>query len=709
MKQFVIFTIGILQIIFCGVSYSQPWLWAKSGNGSTWSAQDFTNSVSTDVNGNVFATGQYYGSSITFGSITLIGAGGLDAFIIKYDANGNVLWAKSVGGIADDYGFSVSTDANGNVFVAGLFESPTITFGSIVLTNTSSANDDMFIVKYDSNGNVLWAKSGSAGSNSEGTSVSTDSNGNVFLTGMFNSSNISFGSTTLTNAGGFDLFITKYDANGNVLWVKSAGGSSDDDSWSVSTDKNGNVFVAGDFFSPILSVGTTTLTNAGWNDIFIAKYDASGNFLWAKSVGGSSYDFGSSVSSDPSGNVFLTGRFESPAITFGSTILTNTHSMNMYISKYDANGNVLWAKSAGGTSSSDGTSVSADAGGNVFLTGNFSDTITIGLDTLSYPAAGYPIYIAKYDSNGNVVCASALESGGYGWVSVSVDPFGEAYIGGGFNINPFIIGKDTLHCAYGGPNNSSVFVAKYICICSNSTAIVTGNTTICSGKNDVLTAINSGGVNYLWNTGQTTSSITISPTTNSIYSVIIPVGSCMDTASTTVVVNQSPTANVSVSTNATIFQGQSITLSATGGGNYLWNNGATDSVISEMPMTTTLYCVTVSNPKGCTDTSCVTVRVESPCDTAGAFFFPNAFSPNNDGENDALKVYYNEMNCIATLHLIIYDRWGEMVFETTDKNFSWDGAYPNKPLNTQVLAYHLTVGFTDGKAINRKGNISLVR
>jgi hypothetical protein len=157
MKQFVIFTIGILQIIFCGVSYSQPWLWAKSGNGSTWSAQDFTNSVSTDVNGNVFATGQYYGSSITFGSITLIGAGGLDAFIIKYDANGNVLWAKSVGGIADDYGFSVSTDANGNVFVAGLFESPTITFGSIVLTNTSSANDDMFIVKYDSNGNVLWA------------------------------------------------------------------------------------------------------------------------------------------------------------------------------------------------------------------------------------------------------------------------------------------------------------------------------------------------------------------------------------------------------------------------------------------------------------------------------------------------------------------------------------------------------------------------
>ena len=123
------------------------------------------------------------------------------------------------------------------------------------------------------------------------------------------------------------------------------------------------------------------------------------------------------------------------------------------------------------------------------------------------------------------------------------------------------------------------------------------------------------------------------------------------------------------------------------------------------------YCVIVTDTSinRCTDTACATVFVESPCDTAGTFFFPNAFSPNNDGDNDALKIYYKEKDCIATLHLIIYDRWGEQVFETTDKNFSWDGTYPNKILNTQVLAYHLTVGFTNSKSINRKGNISLVR
>ena len=126
-------------------------------------------------------------------------------------------------------------------------------------------------------------------------------------------------------------------------------------------------------------------------------------------------------------------------------------------------------------------------------------------------------------------------------------------------------------------------------------------------------------------------------------------------------------------------------------------------------MCTIIYCVTVRDTNNCKDSLCATVFIESPCDTAGTFFFPNAFSPNNDGDNDNLKIYYREMDCITTLHLIIYDRWGEMVFETTDKKFSWNGTYPSKILNTQVLVFNLAVGFIDGKAINRKGNISLVR
>src|SRR5690606_8330373 len=123
---------------------------------------------------------------------------------------------KSADGIYGDGGYGISTDANGNVLVTGFFGSPSITFGSTTLTNASSTGkDELFIVKYDPNGNVLWAKSAGGINGDWGNSISTDANGNVLLTGYFSSSSITFGSTTLTNAGSYDIFIAKYDSSGN--------------------------------------------------------------------------------------------------------------------------------------------------------------------------------------------------------------------------------------------------------------------------------------------------------------------------------------------------------------------------------------------------------------------------------------------------------------------------------------------------------------
>ncbi|MBI4947604.1 MAG: gliding motility-associated C-terminal domain-containing protein [Bacteroidetes bacterium] len=240
---------------------------------------------------------------------------------------------------------------------------------------------------------------------------------------------------------------------------------------------------------------------------------------------------------------------------------------------------------------------------------------------------------------------------------------------------------------------------------STPNATINPNSTICAGTVATLTA--NGAVNYLWNTGAITSSIQVTPNASANYSVVVANGNCTDTASTFVTVNDNPTASVSGSIN--IFQGQSTTLNANGGANYLWSNGETSSVISVTPFETRGYCVTVTSTANCTDVMCATVTVESPCDTAGAFFFPNAFSPNGDEENDSLRIYYGNMSCIESLQLIIYDRWGEMIFETTDPDFSWDGSYKGSILETSVVAYHLTVGFTDGKDINRKGNISLLK
>ena len=188
----------------------------------------------------------------------------------------NYLWAKSAGGTSSDWGKSVATDASGNVFVCGVFESLSITFGSYTLTNASASSGDIFLVKYDASGNVIWAKSAGGTDDDYGYSVATDASGNTFVTGRFHSPSITFGSYTLTNAsaGSGDIFLVKYDASGNVIWAKSTGGTTEDKSSSVATDARGNCFVTGGFWSSSITFGSYTLNNAsaGKGDIFLAKF-----------------------------------------------------------------------------------------------------------------------------------------------------------------------------------------------------------------------------------------------------------------------------------------------------------------------------------------------------------------------------------------------------------------------------------------------------
>lgn len=307
-------------------------LWVKSEGGSS---ADFGHAVSTDGNNNIYVVGYYDSQSMSVGSTTFTNAGtgpqhsGTgDVFLIKYDPSGNVVWAKRAGGEWTDQGSAIATDANGNTVITGYFNSSTITFGNITLTNTSSGDADMFVVKYDSFGNVLWAKSSGGTSLDAGNGIAIDTSGNVFVTGFFASSAIAFESTTLINQGGGypDMFVTKYDASGNVIWAKRAGSYLVDEGSGVATDEMGNVFITGYFRGFSITFGTATLTNTngsgangGTADIFMVKYDAGGNVLWAKSTGGSSHDFGNSICIDPGGDLIVTGSFESSSISFGST------------------------------------------------------------------------------------------------------------------------------------------------------------------------------------------------------------------------------------------------------------------------------------------------------------------------------------------------------------------------------------------------------
>ena len=234
---------------------------------------------------------------------------------------------------------------------------------------------------------------------------------------------------------------------------------------------------------------------------------------------------------------------------------------------------------------------------------------------------------------------------------------------------------------------------------------------ICSGQ--IATLLASGGSNYSWNTGQTGNPLIVSPLGNSTYSVIVSVGTCSDTATCSVVVGPVPTA--SAWSSVTITAGGNTTLGASGGGAYLWSNGAVDSVITVSPLVTTVYCVTVVNSSGCSDTACVTVYVEpidcTPFESADAFTLPNAFSPNTDGQNETFHLLYGSLlsDCVKEFSFAVYNRWGEKVFEGSQINFGWDGMYQGKPEDTGVFAWHLKAVLDNDVVVRKKGNVSLLR
>jgi len=428
MKKLLLISTILLYSILSNAQ-SPNWLWAKSAGGTN---PDQGNSITTDAVGNIYVTGEFNSSSITFGTTTLQSAGLSDMFIVKYDAFGNVLWAKSNGGISNDWGTNITTDITGNIYVIGSYLSPSIVFGTNTLTNVGDF--DIFIIKYDPFGNELWAKSFGSLSQDYAQSITCDAIGNIYVAGGFASSSITFGSTTLTNKGQTDIYVVKYDTNGNVIWAKSADGTWGDFVYSITNDATGNVYITGKFFSPSITFGNNTLTNAGFSDMFIAKYDAIGNVLWAKSANAPLNSTGNGISTDVAGNVYVTGGFEGSSITFGTITLTNiSTSSDVFIAKYAPNGNEIWAKSFGASSQDYGYSITNDTQGYIYIIGMYNGVINLGTTTLSN-AGNIDIFIVKYDALGNMLWANSV--GGlyndYG-IDITIDTWGNVCTTGNFN------------------------------------------------------------------------------------------------------------------------------------------------------------------------------------------------------------------------------------------------------------------------------------
>jgi len=217
----------------------------------------------------------------------------------------------------------------------------------------------------------------------------------------------------------------------------------------------------------------------------------------------------------------------------------------------------------------------------------------------------------------------------------------------------------------------------------------------------------SGGYSYAWSPVGGTNSVAAGLPSGTYSCTVTDANGCTQTETVVVTTYAPPTAVVSADT--TIYLGVAVVLTAAGGATYNWSPSTglsctTCQYPSANPDQTTTYCVFVSDTNGCSDTACVTVFVNTDC---GELFVPNAFSPNDDGQNDQLCIYGSR--CVKDLDFAIYDRWGEKIFETTDANSCWDGTYKGERMNNAVFVYYLHATLANGTPVSKKGNIALIR
>jgi hypothetical protein len=362
-----------------------PWggvVWTKRIGGTN---NDKVFGINIDPGANILITGIYASNVLSFGSVFLTNttAGFSDLFVAKIDPSGTVLWAKKGGGNGDDISNAVCSDAAGNVFITGGFSSTTLSFGTTSVPKTGTK--DVFTAKFDLNGTLLWVEnSGGIGCSAEGTGVSADLNGNAIITGYFQGGSIGFGSNSITNAGSSDIFIAKYNDTGINFWARSAGGAGQDQASAICTDANGNAYITGSFYSASAAFGINTITNTNvlTDDIFVAKYDNQGYISWAVGQGGNGNDGGKSISCDASDHVYVAGYF-SAFVLFGSTTLVSNGAEDIFITRYSGAGIAGYSKGAGGTGNDAAMGINIDPVNNAYLVGGFlSSTFPLGSTTL---------------------------------------------------------------------------------------------------------------------------------------------------------------------------------------------------------------------------------------------------------------------------------------------------------------------------------------
>ncbi|MEA5579222.1 SBBP repeat-containing protein, partial [Anabaena sp. UHCC 0451] len=365
------------------------------------SGQEQNSGVSNDSSGSIFAAG------FTTGAFTgNTNAGNPDGYITKYNPDGSQAWIKQFGTSGTDYAFGTGNDSAGNVYSAGY------TNGAFAGATNLGSNDG-FITKYTSAGTLAWVKQFGTAADDTSFGISVDSNGNSYVIGK------TYGAFAgNVTQGAYDAYIAKYDTNGTQTWVKQLGTNQDDETIGVSLDSNNNIYVLGSTAGAFAGN-----TNVSGFDVFVSKYDSSGTQAWVKQLGSSGNNYANinGISSDSTGNVFITGYTDG---TFSGN--TSLGFYDGFVAKYSTTGTLAWVKQFGTSSEDYSIASKTDSAGNTYVTG-----WTNGQFTGNTALGGYDGFLAKYNTSGTRLWVKQFGTNSNDYANgLSIDNQGNIYVSG---------------------------------------------------------------------------------------------------------------------------------------------------------------------------------------------------------------------------------------------------------------------------------------
>lgn len=647
------------------LAFGQTFEWAKRGG---LGAYDMGYSICTDNAGNVYIAGKYE-LNANFGGTFVTCAGNHDIYVAKYSPTGVFQWVRTAGGTIGDYARAITCDEYGNVYLTGEFETTTYFSPTVILK--SHGDNDVFVAKYSTNGDLEWAKSiGGSGKSDRGYGICY-SKGNVFITGDF-LARAYFPGKIIRSNGDRDIFIAKYTSSGVFRWIKTFGGSGTDIGYAIDNDSEGNFFVTG-FFSDRVNFDEKTVTSNGDRDIFIAKYDSNGVVQWVSQAGGKYKDEGMGIKVDKAGRIFVTGVYDYKT-HFGAITLNGAGGYHdIFTACYDQAGEPLWVKGAGGRNNDYGKAIAVDAHSNTYITGSFDYWATFGEKTIN-GADGSEIFFASYDSSGNV--RWAIGAGGIAdedksawWnesgLSICVDNAANVFVSGAYRSNS-TFGGITLETL----GHSDVYIAKIRQGPLVAQITPSDSATFCSGGSVILRANKIPGNKYSWKKD----GMFIPDASNSYYKTSLP-GSYVVTVVNGFETAESPPVRVFVTDNlkpvvipggpVSFCSDSSVLLSANIGSGYMYQwkkgqvsiSGATSS--SYWPLNSGEYQVKISHGP-CVNWSKYTKVIVNDCppkdstnNKLARFKAPVSLGNFRSVDQDSLKVllYPNPNNGLFTLEV----------------------------------------------------------